>query len=298
MKKLNLKKIMPFFRNRKTRKAIIVVFAVALVFSAVFFLISSKNRKVLAVVNGYRITVKDLMVEVEVSPTFYRESLKTNPQAVLDDYINQVLLFREAKKYERELKRGVEDKMKNYYMKMLTQEYVEKKLVKKVEITDEEVAEYYNTHLEDFVIPERVRLFEIVLPSQQAAEAVRRRLSFGESFEELARRESITLSRERNGDIGWIDVRKLEPEISALVTRINPGDILANIIKTEVGYHIIKLASKTERRMLTLQEASAEIRSMMMSQGKKREVDALIAATREKGGIRVFPDRVEKLKTN
>jgi parvulin-like peptidyl-prolyl isomerase len=298
MKKLNVKKIIPFFRNRKTRKAIIIVLATALAVSAVFFLISSKNRKVLAVVNGYRITVKDLMVEVEVSPTFYRESLKTNPQAVLDDYINQVLLFREAKKYERELKRGVEDKMKNYYMKMLTQEYVEKKLVKKVEITDEEVAEYYNAHLEDFVIPERVRLFEIVLPSQQAAEAVRRRLSFGESFEELARRESITLSREKNGDLGWIDVRKLEPEISALVTRINPGEILANIIKTEVGYHIIKLASKTERRMLTMQEASAEIRSMMMSQGKKREVDALIAAAREKGGIRVFPDRVEKLKAN
>jgi len=103
MKKLNVKKIMPFFRNRKTRKAIIIVLAAALAVSAVFFLISSKNRKVLAVVNGYRITVKDLMVEVEVSPTFYRESLKTNPQAVLDDYINQVLVFREAKKYEREL---------------------------------------------------------------------------------------------------------------------------------------------------------------------------------------------------
>lgn len=298
MKKINVKRIIPFFRNKKTRKIIIVVLAAALVASAVFFLISSKNRKVLAVVNGYRITVNDLMVEVEVSPTFYRESLKTDPQAVLDDYINQVLLFREAKKYERELKRGVEDRMKNYYMKLLTQEYVEKKLVKKVEITDEEIAEYYNTHLEDFVIPERVRLFEIVLPNQQAAEAVRRRLSFGESFEELARRESITLSRERNGDLGWIDVRKLEPEISALVTRINPGDILANIIKTEVGYHIIKLASKTERRMLTMQEASAEIRSMMMSQGKKRAVDALIAEMKEKGNIKVFPDRVEKLKTN
>ncbi|MBN1445200.1 MAG: peptidylprolyl isomerase [Candidatus Omnitrophica bacterium] len=298
MKKLNIKRITVVFKNRKTRRIIIILLAAALVSSAVFFLISSKNRNVLAVVNGYRVTVSDLMVEVEVSPAFYKEFLKANPQAVLDDYINQVLLFREAKKYERELKKGVEGKMKNYYMKMLTQEYVEKKLVKKVEIADEEIAEYYNAHLEDFVIPERVRLFEIVLPSQQAAEAVRRRLSFGESFEELARRESITLSREKNGDLGWIDVRKLEPEISVLVTRINPGDILANIIKTEVGYHIIKLASKTERRMLTMQEASTEIRSMMMSQGKKREVDALIAAMREKGNIRVFPDRVEKLKTN
>jgi len=287
-------KIIPFFKKNKI--TILIFLGIILIAGLVSFRIFVRNKRVIAFVDGYPVTFNDILIETELSPTFYKETLRTDPNAVLDDYINQILLFREAKKYERELKKEVESRMKNYYMKLLTKEYVEKKLAAKVKITDGEVSEYYNAHLEDFVIPERVRLFEIVLPSQQAAEAVRRRLSLGESFEELARRESITQSREKSGDLGWIDVRKLEPEIAALVTRITPGDVLANIIKTEVGYHIIKLASKTERRMLTLQEATPEIKSMMMSQGKKREVDALIAGLREKSKIRIFLERVELLK--
>ncbi len=294
MLKLRVKKVMPFLK--KNRKVILALTAAVLVAGLVTFRIIVRNRRVIAYVDGYPITVNDILIETELSPTFYKETLKTDPNAVLDDYINQILLFREAKKYERELKREVESRMRNYYMKLLTKEYVDRKLAAKLKITDEEIAEYYNAHLDDFVIPERVRLFEIVLPSQQAAEAVRRRLTLGESFEELARRESITQSRERSGDLGWIDVRKLEPEIAALVTRISPGDVLANIIRTEVGYHIIKLESKTEKRMLTLQEATPEIKSMMISQGKKREVDALIARLREKSKIRVFLERVELLK--
>jgi len=294
MLKIRVKKVMPFLK--KNRKVILALTAAVLVAGLVTFRIIVRNRRVIAYVDGYPITVNDILIETELSPTFYKETLKTDPNAVLDDYINQILLFREAKKYERELKREVESRMRNYYMKLLTKEYVDRKLAAKLKITDEEIAEYYNAHLDDFVIPERVRLFEIVLPSQQAAEAVRRRLTLGESFEELARRESITQSRERSGDLGWIDVRKLEPEIAALVTRISPGDVLANIIRTEVGYHIIKLESKTEKRMLTLQEATPEIKSMMISQGKKREVDALIARLREKSKIRVFLERVELLK--
>ena len=65
-----------------------------------------------------------------------------------------------------------------------------------------------------------------------------------------------------------------------------------------MGYHIIKLASKTQRRMLTLQEATPEIRSMLVSQGKKTEVDALVLRLREKSKIRIFLERVEKLKAN
>ena len=64
---------------------------------------------------------------------------------------------------------------------------------------DEEVGEYYNTHLEEFLIPEKVRLIEIVLSTQERAENIRKRISAGESFEWIAVNESISPSKEAAG---------------------------------------------------------------------------------------------------
>lgn len=290
-----MKKIIQFLKKHKKKLPVAGVILLAVIFLTV--LIIRRNRDVVAVVNGYPVTITDILVETELSPEVYKESLQTNPNSVVENYINQILLFKEAEKYERQLKRQIKSRMKNHYIKEITAAYVETKLAEKIKISQESVAEYYNAHLEDFVIPERVRLFEIVVSSQRAAEDILRRLSTGESFELLATRESLTESRERGGDLGWIDVRKLETEIAALVTRIAPGDILANPIRSEVGYHIIKLAGKTQRRMLTLQEATPVIENIMVFQEKKKQVDALIVKLREESKIRIFLEKMDKLKT-
>ncbi|HOL21862.1 MAG TPA: peptidylprolyl isomerase [bacterium] len=291
MKKIKIK------LSGKNRRILLISGLIIIFAGLIYFILFFKNRNVVAVVNGYPITIKDILVEVETSPSVYKETLEVDPRSVVETYINQILLFQEAKRYERRLKRNVDDMMKNYYIKMLTKEYVDKILTERIKVTDEEIAEYYNTHLEEFLIPEKVRLFEIVLPTQEKAESVRRRLSLGESFELIAMNESISASREKAGDLGWIDVRKLEPEIAALVSRMTPGDILANIIKTEAGYHIIKLAGKTESRMLTLQEASPQIKEMLVSFKKKGEVDVLMSKLKEKGRIKIYLEKMERLKS-
>ncbi|MDD3725755.1 MAG: peptidyl-prolyl cis-trans isomerase [Candidatus Ratteibacteria bacterium] len=282
--------------SKKNKRILFISALVVILAGFLYFLLFFKNRNVVAVVNGYPITIKDIHIEADVSPSVYKEMLEINPKSVVEEYTNQILLFQEAKRYERELKKDIEPLMKNYYIKTLTKMYVDKVLTERIKITDEEIAEYYNAHLEEFLIPEKVRLFEIVVPTQEKAEDVRRRLSLGESFELIAANESISASRERAGDLGWIDVRKLEPELAALISKMTPGDILANIIRTETGYHIIKLAGKMESRMLTLQEASPGIKEMLVSFKKKGEVEKIMAELKEKGRVKIYTERLEKLK--
>ncbi|MCX8082947.1 MAG: peptidyl-prolyl cis-trans isomerase [bacterium] len=283
--------------SKKARNILIISGAVIIFFGLIYLILFLKNRNVVAVVNGYPITIKDILVEVESSPSLYTEMLETDPKSVVETYVNQILLFHEAKRYERRLKRNVDDIMKNYYIKVLTKEYVDKVLTERIKVTDEEITEYYNTHLEEFLIPEKVRLSEIVLPTQEKAENVRRRLSLGESFEMIAVNESISASREKAGDLGWIDIRKLEPEISTLISRITPGDILGDIIKTESGYHIIKLAGKTESRMLTLEEAKPSIKEMLISFKKKGEVERLMSELKGKSRIKIYLEKIDRLKS-
>lgn len=289
-----MKKAAVFFKKR--RKIFLAVLVAAAVLAASAYIRGKAGRDVIAVVDGYRITVEDVLAELELSPEFYKASVSDNPDAVLETYINQILIYREAKKHEKKYRKNIAAKLKNYYIKTLSKEFVENEISQNIKIDEDAIAEYYNANIEDFVIPEKVRIYEIVLPSRAKAEEILRKLSYGESFETLAKRESVAESRSKSGDLGWIDVRKLDKEIASLVSRISPGEILANIVRTELGYHIIKLGGKTERRILTLSEAAPSIINLLTVKEKKREVDAFISKQKETSNIKIFGGKIKLLK--
>ncbi len=291
---MNIKKIWVFLNRH--RKKVLVIMGVAVFLLILYIVVFIHNKNVIASVGRYKITVEDIIAELESSPEFYKQSVINNPEAAINTYIDQIIIYKEAKKYERKYRHNLKVKMRNYYIKVLSKEFVDNELSKKIKIEESAISQYYNTHLEDFIIPERARIYEIVLPDRQKAEEVLRRLSYGESFEAIAMQESVAESRTKAGDLGWIDIRKLDSEISSMITQINPGDILANIIQTELGYHIIKLAGKTERRVLTLSEATPSIINLLMVKEKKKAIDDLVAAHREKNRIRIFGKKIKLLQ--
>jgi peptidyl-prolyl cis-trans isomerase C len=290
-------KIIKFkFFWRKWRVIIILGSLILFVIISTILYILVEKRKVVAVVNGYKITIDDIENKIKSSPEFYREYAYLDPNSVIDDYINQVLLFQYAKRYERKLRKKIENEMKNYYMEILTHAFVENILSNQIKISDEEISNYYNNHLNEFVIPERVQISEIVVDTKEKADEILNRLKLGESFEEIAEKESIAPTREKRGEIGWIEVEKLNPEVASLLSKVKPGEILANIIKTEMGYHIIKLTGRTEKRILTLSEATPIIKNLLLSQKKKVEVENLMKKLKEKSRIVKYSDKIEIIK--
>ncbi|MCM8766741.1 MAG: peptidyl-prolyl cis-trans isomerase [Candidatus Omnitrophica bacterium] len=287
-------KIKLFYRKWK---GIIGFFILSfLILGIVIFLIVREQRNTIAVVNGYKIKFDEIITKIELSPEIYKEYFFIDPKSIIDDYVNQVLLFQYAKKFERKLRKKVEGRIKNYYMEILTQQFVEDILSDKIKISDEEISDYYNKHLQEFVIPEKVQISEIVVDSKEKADEILNRLKIGESFEKIAETESIAPTREKRGEIGWIEVDKLNPEVISLINQMKPGEILANIIKTEMGYHIIKLTGRTEKRILSLPEATPMIKNLLLSQKKKVEVDNLLKKLKEKSKIEIYPNKIEILK--
>lgn len=281
---------------RKWRGIIFIAILFIFIICILTFMIIRERKKIVAVVNGYKIKIDEIVEKINSSPEFYKEYAILDPKGVIDDYINQILLFQYAKKYERRLRKKIEPKLRNYYMEILTKEFVDTILQDKIKISEKEISDYYNAHLQEFLIPEKVRLFEIVVDSKEKADEILNRLKVGESFEKIAQTESISPTGKNMGEIGWIEIEKLNPEIASLIIKMNPGEILANIIKTEMGYHIIKVEGKTEKRILTLEEATPYIKNILVSQKKKEEVEKLMKNLREKGKIEVYPNMIEILK--
>ena len=255
-----------------------------------------RRRQAVAVVNNRVITVSEVVEKVKQSPDVYREYIAEKPQVIVDDSVNQVLLAQAARFHAWRYRRRLNELMRQKYEELLVKEFVEQEIVRKITVTDEEVNNYYTSHLAEFVLPERYRLHEIVVATEQDAEGIVKRLSLGESFEQIAARESRGASGSQGGDLGWIDKEKLDPALAALVARLRPGDILGKIIETDLGYHIVKLAAFDPSRVQSLQEAAPAIRNIFVTVRKREAVEAYIQQLRRRSRITISEENLELVK--
>ena len=286
------------FSGKKKKWGFLSIIVILLLVFSLLKFSYLKKREMLAVVNGYPVTVEDVAVKVKNSPEFYREYIRENPQVLLEDYINQVLLYQRAGRYRRKYRKRMNVLLKQYYQEMMVKEFVKYEIVDKIEISPEEIKNYYNSHLDEFIIPEKIRMYEIVVNTRDKAENILNRLILGEDFEMIAKNESITASKDKNGDMGWIEIEKLDPDVASLVTQLNPGQILGKVIKTNVGYHIIKVEGIISKRIQSLEESTFSVEEMLISQKKRKEVEKFIKTLRSKSKIQLFTENLKLLKEN
>lgn len=94
---------------------------------------------------------------------------------------------------------------------------------RKVVVTPEEVAAYYETHKNEMRSNRTLRMALLVYPPNVDAGAVAHKIKNGASFEDMARQLSIGPNREGGGDVGPVMVDKLNPEWRARLSKLSPG---------------------------------------------------------------------------
>ena len=126
---------------------------------------------------------------------------------------------------------------------------------KDIEVSDEEVASFYEEHKEEYVVPAKVKLSYVEIekePSladhEDALEHCRRileRVRAGDDFAELAEYYSDdAMTRSKGGDLGFLQKRRmamvLDKECADAAFSLLPSQI-SDVIKTKDGYRIIKV---------------------------------------------------------
>lgn len=129
------------------------------------------------------------------------------------------------------------------------------KMLSQVSVVRSEVEDFYDTYRDSLPNhPRSVKLAQLSLdlqmsPERQAnmkaqAESLAVRIHNGESFEELAQQYSDDPSGQNGGDIGTFSRGDLLPEFEKAALALNPDDI-SGVVKTQLGFHIIKLVEKS-----------------------------------------------------
>jgi peptidyl-prolyl cis-trans isomerase D len=119
------------------------------------------------------------------------------------------------------------------------------------EVSDDEVTAFYEENKEDYAVPGKIVLSYVEImkePSQadyddaeEHCRGILERVQAGDDFAELAGYYSDDVAtRENGGDRGFLESRRLEKEYADVAFSMAPGD-LSDIVKTKLGFHIIKL---------------------------------------------------------
>jgi len=137
--------------------------------------------------------------------------------------------------------------------------------------------EYYNDHPEEFDMPEMVQVRHILVKKEEEANEILALLENGEDFKELALEKSIDPSAKQNEGLmeyfpkGGYMVLEFE-EASFALEEI--GEITQEPVKSEFGYHIIRLEGRQEAKHLTFEEVKDSLLERFLAEEKNTKFQA------------------------
>jgi peptidyl-prolyl cis-trans isomerase D len=138
-----------------------------------------------------------------------------------------------------------------------------------IQISDEEVKQYYTEHLDKYSSEEQRRVAHILIEGddEAKAQAILDELNAGGDFAVLAQEKSDDFgSAENGGELGWIERDVMDPAFEkAAFSLENVGD-MTGLVKSDFGYHIIKLQELKASVAKPFDEVTAEIKQELIDQ--------------------------------
>lgn len=150
------------------------------------------------------------------------------------------------------------------------QEFVSKQFEEKATISAEESRDYYAKNPDAFKQPEQVRASHILIMVDPKADQakkdearekmaqIQQRLKKGDDFAALAKDLSECPSSEKGGDLGYFGRGQMVKPFEDKAFAMKPGEV-SDIVETDVGYHLIKVAEKKPETTVAYEEIKGRL---------------------------------------
>ncbi|MEE3347590.1 MAG: peptidylprolyl isomerase [Nitrospinota bacterium] len=154
----------------------------------------------------------------------------------------------------------------------------------RVKVSEKSIIKYYKENQKEFWQEGKVKARHILFIAERgSSEKIRReklqqakkillKLRKGNDFAKLAMKYSEDISASNGGDVGFVGRGKMVPEFEEAVFNLKPGQV-SDIVKTEYGYHIIKVEEVLPGKTLTLKDVKNRIHQILTMQMQKQVYD-------------------------
>lgn len=235
--------------------------------------------KTYATFTGGSITGKDVLAFVNNLPPALQGAPDQLLPMIVNQMVNDKLVAMEAAKIKLSEEAVTKKRMQEAMDQVIRDRYVEKQLDGKV--TDAKVKAKYNELVKNAKPQEEIRASHILVEDEAKAKDIIARLNKGEKFEDLAKKNSVDPSKDQGGDLGYVTKDLMVKEFGDALFAMKKGDVSKSPVKTQFGYHIIKVIDRRQKdkptfeqvqEALSKQIADEEIRNMVKNLREKSDV--------------------------
>lgn len=179
------------------------------------------------------------------------------------------------------------------------QKLLDQKVTSQVgDISDDEALQYYNDHGEKYLQPERIRVHHILLKvtdpkddkqvqiAQNKAQRILEKIKKGGNFESLARQNSEDPSAFKGGDLGFFAKGDMIKEFEDAAFNLKVGEV-SNLVRTPLGFHIIRLDERQASDKVPFNEVRLEIRNQLKQERSNRLFENYVSTLKAKAKIRI-----------
>lgn len=242
------------------------------------------SQEILAVVAGENITNADLDAFLQGVPK--EQKLYAQDPQFREQFLEQMIAFLCYAKYGEEMgldkTEEFEDIMKKMKKEVLAQLAINSVVRAGAVINQEEAKAYYEANKARFEKGATVHAKHILVAEEAECLAILEAITKGEkTFEEAASDSSTCPSKAQGGDLGEFGKGQMVKEFEEAAFAAEIGTVVGPV-KTQFGYHLIKVEGKTEAGVLAFEEVANQIYGMIVNQKQNEAYNTKFNELKEK----------------
>lgn len=243
------------------------------------------EKKVLATINGVEITEQDIDLAISRFPKQKQAQLSTEQgrKQLLNQKISFELIFNYAQNEKMNEEKEFQDQLEQLKKEVLVQ-YAASKLLSDVKVTDNEVKDYYEANKAVFKAPPTATASHILVNTEEEANNIKKEIQDGLAFEEAAKKYSTCPSKQKGGNLGTFSKGQMVPEFEKAAFDLEPG-VVSEPVKTQFGYHLIKVQNKSEDSTIPFEQAKDTIKGQLLQERQDFKLASVIAEMQKKYNV-------------
>jgi len=244
----------------------------------------AQGDPVVARVNGSELHRSDVVAARQMLPPQVQQMpFEQVYPLLLDRMVTEMVVAQAGRKQKLADDPEVKKKMAQIQDQVIEEAYLNRYL--KNTLTEDKIKARYAQFAKEQKPQEQVNARHILVKTEDEAKAVIAELKKGGDFATLAKQKSSDPgSKDNGGDLGWFGKDEMVPEFADAAFKLQKGQYTDTPVKTQFGYHIIKVEDRRTAPPPTLEEA----RPQLVAQLQRELYEAKIKELRSGAKIETF----------
>lgn len=182
---------------------------------------------------------------------------------------------------------------------LLITQFVESTFLSKAVVPEADIRAFYDTNPDKFKRGETIKASHILIgvdgtasvedkkKAREKAEKLKKELAGGADFASLAKGNSTCPSSQQGGDLGFFGKGQMVPSFEKAAFALKPSEI-SDVVETQFGYHIIKLAEKKPAVVAEYKDVKAKIEEFLKGQKVNEAIQKFLEETRKTAKIEIL----------